>query len=429
MKYLVTSLKSCKEELERQTHNQVRENRRAMDRRAKRAFEDEHKGPSKFAGKRAEHLTQEELRWRVPNGLKWVEWQEEARDGVWEERLVLLHRECPRIQVHHIVEDACVGVIQVGKQAEEEVQKRITAAGERWTHQAAMQNELEFARTIGDLAAKWKIIPGDDTQREEVMATAMKELLRQSNSAQEQARIGSKGLRGSQEHQWVTNGPKARQEMEEWLHHLDADTPSISPVQLKWDQQQLVLDHSGLGWAEEVSIWGAHIRERVRGLAPVQPTHGTGRSSARGGLSGGSQGQTRIEPSAGARGTQRDGKLVRIVTLTVPTLSLVDSLLTESQKWDSESLINRQILMDEGPWRGTDMTVAWELYFQAQGLAPGAWCGQSGCWLQLHAQVQARRAGCSCMRKYRRGKLVAVACAGAGAASWLQLHAQVVPCF
>jgi hypothetical protein len=62
MKYLGTSLKSCKEELDRQTHNQVRENRRAMDRRAKRAFEDERKGPSKFAGKRAEHRTQDELR-------------------------------------------------------------------------------------------------------------------------------------------------------------------------------------------------------------------------------------------------------------------------------------------------------------------------------------------------------------------------------
>ncbi len=51
------------------------------------------------------------------------------------------------------------------------------------------------------------------------------------------------------------------------------------------------------------------------------------------------------------------------MTLTVPTLSLVDSLLTENQKWDSDTLINRQILMDDGPWRGTDMTIAWELYF------------------------------------------------------------------
>lgn len=69
---------------------------------------------------------------------------------------------------------------------------------------------------------------------------------------------------------------------------------------------------------------------------------------------------------------RREGKLVRIVTLTVPTLSLVDLVLTESQKWSS--LIDRQILTEDGPWRGTDMTVAWELYFQAQGLAPGAQC-------------------------------------------------------
>jgi len=57
------SLKTCKDELDKQTNNQIRENRRAMDRRARKAFEDEHKGPSKFAGKRAEHRTQEELRW------------------------------------------------------------------------------------------------------------------------------------------------------------------------------------------------------------------------------------------------------------------------------------------------------------------------------------------------------------------------------
>jgi hypothetical protein len=54
-------------------------------------------------------------------------------------------------------------------------------------------------------------------------------------------------------------------------------------------------------------------------------------------------------------------------------------------------------------------------------------CADTGTasWLQLHAQIQARRAGCSCMRRYRRGELVAVACADTGAASWLQLHAQI----
>ena len=84
-KYLRASLKSCKEDLERHTHTQVRENWRALDRRAKKAFEDEHKGPSKFAGKRAEHLTQEALKWRVPHGLQWVEWHDRVLDVEWDE--------------------------------------------------------------------------------------------------------------------------------------------------------------------------------------------------------------------------------------------------------------------------------------------------------------------------------------------------------
>jgi hypothetical protein len=71
-KYLGASLKACRGELERQTHKQVRDNRRALDRRAKKAFEDEHKGPSKFAGKRVEPRTEDALRWRVPTGLQWV---------------------------------------------------------------------------------------------------------------------------------------------------------------------------------------------------------------------------------------------------------------------------------------------------------------------------------------------------------------------
>ena len=80
--YLTASLRMCKNELEKQTNGQIRENRRAMDKRARRAFEDEHKGPSKFAGKRVEHRTQEELRWRVPHGLQWVEKHEDHRDAV-----------------------------------------------------------------------------------------------------------------------------------------------------------------------------------------------------------------------------------------------------------------------------------------------------------------------------------------------------------
>jgi hypothetical protein len=84
-------------------------------------------------------------------------------------------------------------------------------------------------------------------------------------------------------------------------------------------------------------------------------------------------------PSTVATGAPSGDKFVRIVTLTTPSLPLVDALLTRSQRWDSATLLNRQILVDEGPWRGTDMTISWELYFQAQGLAPAARCEQQGC--------------------------------------------------
>jgi hypothetical protein len=114
-------------------------------------------------------------------------------------------------------------------------------------------------------------------------------------------------------------------------------------------------------------------------MASTQPRCGTEKSSVHGRASGGDRGQTRMVPSTVAIGAPSGDKLVRIVTLTTPSLPLVDALLTESQGWDSATLLDRQILVDEGPWRGTDMTIAWELYFQAQGLAPAARWGQQSC--------------------------------------------------
>jgi hypothetical protein len=359
--------------------NSIRENRRVMDRRARKAFEDEHKGPSKFAGKRAEHRTQEELRWQVPHGLQWVERHEDSRDEMWAARLSQLQRTCPGIRIHHATGEACVGVMQMGKQTEEEIRRIIECAGKRWRHQAVVQHKLELAKAIGSIATRWKLIPGDDTRLEEVLDTAVLEVLRWPNSVQEQARIGSMGLRASQEYRWVTIGTGAQQEMEAWLQYLEASTPCVSPFQLQWNQHQLVLSHGGLQWEAEVSNGGAHVQEREERMASAQPKHGTGESSERGRPSGGCRGQTRMVPSTVTTGAPSGDKFVRIVTLTTPSLPLVDVLLTESQKWDSATLLNRQILVDEGPWRGTDLTIAWELYFQAQGLAPAARCGQQGC--------------------------------------------------
>ena len=61
----------------------------------------------------------------------------------------------------------------------------------------------------------------------------------------------------------------------------------------------------------------------------------------------------------------------------------------------------------------------------ASGLRRAGADAGAASWLQLHAQMQARRSGCRCMRRCRRGDLVADACADAGVASWLQMHAQM----
>ena len=76
-------------------------------------------------------------------------------------------------------------------------------------------------------------------------------------------------------------------------------------------------------------------------------------------------------------GSEDDCADMVVLTVKEQDLTRIDDLIQESQKWDGAQLINRQIILHEGPWRDNNMAIAWELYFQAQGLAPHAWCGVS----------------------------------------------------
>lgn len=78
-------------------------------------------------------------------------------------------------------------------------------------------------------------------------------------------------------------------------------------------------------------------------------------------------------------GSEDDCADMVVLTVKEQDLTRIDDLIQESQKWDGAQLINRQIILHEGPWRDNNMAIAWELYFQAQGLAPHAWCGTAGC--------------------------------------------------
>ena len=70
-----------------------------MDRRAKKAFENEHKGPSKFAGKRVGNRQPELLRWTVPVGFQWVVEGDQLGEVQWAARIQKLREACPGAEV------------------------------------------------------------------------------------------------------------------------------------------------------------------------------------------------------------------------------------------------------------------------------------------------------------------------------------------
>jgi hypothetical protein len=66
----------------------------------------------------------------------------------------------------------------IGTQGEEEVHKKLTVARERWRDRVTLRNRMALARRIGDLGAKWKLTPGDNTRLVEAIATVANELRR-----------------------------------------------------------------------------------------------------------------------------------------------------------------------------------------------------------------------------------------------------------
>ena len=65
---------------------QVDESRRAMDRQARREFLEEHKGPSKFTGKRSAGMTPEQLHWGAIIGAQWILRGDQSDMELWDGR-------------------------------------------------------------------------------------------------------------------------------------------------------------------------------------------------------------------------------------------------------------------------------------------------------------------------------------------------------
>ena len=389
-----------KETIRLLTQKQVTDSRIEMDRRAKKAFENEHKGPSKFAGKRVGNRQPELLRWAVPVGFQWVVEGDQLEEAQWEARVQMLRKVCPGAEVTMDGDNVCVAVMQVKEQQMEQALEWAKRASVSWRAGHAEHDREELLQEIKSEIDRRRIRPNDGADMQELVKEVARKMAGSITRQESSASIGQEGLRGEDELRWCAWGDRAQEDMHRWLKHLR--TPGLRPFPwcLKWDENALTITHDPSGWSARWDVesdkWlspdeGGRSREDMGGATGEEADELRGLPGARS-----SQRARRSLHKAKAReeltpfGTVRffsEGGTARhrtcqgntvVVTATVKKLSQVDALLQESNKWEGLP-INRQVLLQEGPWTGENMAIAWELYFQAQGLAPHAWCGTEGC--------------------------------------------------
>ena len=109
------------------TQRQVHDSRKEMDRRARHAFENEHKGPSKFTGKQGRSHQPEMLRWAVPVGLQWVSRGSAEERARAMERARGLRQKHPGAVVTVESGEVCVAVVPIQGQGMEKAGQRVRA--------------------------------------------------------------------------------------------------------------------------------------------------------------------------------------------------------------------------------------------------------------------------------------------------------------
>ena len=132
----------------RLTERQVNDSRREADRQARREFLEEHKGPSKFAGKRGGICRPERLWWAVPNGLQVIcERDNESKDA-WEKRAANIRLKCKDTTVSIEQGEVCVAILPIKPHCDSQAVLCVQTAVASWRRSAASQNEEEFIRRI-----------------------------------------------------------------------------------------------------------------------------------------------------------------------------------------------------------------------------------------------------------------------------------------
>ena len=382
-----------KEALRSLTQRQVHESRREMDRRARSAFENEHKGPSKFTGKQGRSHQPELLRWAVPVGLQWV-----SRGGT--EEVAEVQMRAQELQHKHpgaviTVEsgEVCVAIVPVRGQGMERALLKVKEACATWAARYVEHNQEAFADEVRRVVEIRNLDAGSAVDLQALVDETAQKVTRNASQHDGDASIGTAGLRGEGELRWSSRGPCARENMELWLRHLTSFDSEPTPLRLEWGEEGLrvIYPLTSEDTDAEMMATGGETRSDTTSKmkTPDRGVDSTTTQRIR---------RTRRKSKEGVDGALFGSAIIldhrrpvvpgayqsdmTVLTIRVQDLTEVDNLLRESQKWGTATLVSRQIILHEGPWRDQNMAIAWELYFQAQGLAPHAWCGTEGCQRQ-----------------------------------------------
>ena len=225
------------------TQQQVHESRREMDRRARRAFENEHKGPSKFTGKQGSSHQPELLRWAVPVGLQWVSKGSTQEVTAAQDRAREIRRRHPDATVSVESGEVCVAIVQVGEQGMERALLRVQKACATWAARYAEHNPSYFIADVREVVKARNLDTKSVVDLQALASESAQRVTRKALQHVGDASIGTAGLRGGNELRWTSSGPHACEDMELWLEHLTGSDSEPAPFHLEWDEDGLSITH------------------------------------------------------------------------------------------------------------------------------------------------------------------------------------------
>ena len=351
--FLAARTRRLLKEVQAITARQIQSTKRALEQEVFKDFLEEHKGPSRFAGKGESTLQPEALDWEVPVGLQ-VTWEDSAEMTKWAASLKKSITETPTVQVWQSTPSQPEFTMQVWAKPglENEMHNHIQKAAKRWAWLQA-QEKLEVfkqhvrAKLLELVPSQWNKDDIPEPLQEEIWASW------RAGLTPSKAAAGTEGIQRGNSVMWAERGELADQMIEKWKNCLQNDEMTNSPFLFQGWKGKLTITHtlSGHSWTTCRETGKITVSEQAQ-------TPGTQRPDKQ-------------SPQSTGNNTPFDKwitKKTNFFTAWVNELEQVQHLLQVAVKNERPPGGEVYVMTHNGPWRDQNLERAWEHYLQVQGL-------------------------------------------------------------